>query len=122
ADRAARRLLPVVAVAAVVTGALGAFGGLGSVETLTRVLAVVVVTCPCALSLAVPVVTLLAEARARAAGSLFRDPAAIEQAATVRHVVLDKTGTLTDGTPVVRQLLPASGIAGEQLLALAAAA
>src|SRR5690606_274194 len=81
ADRAARRLLPVVAVAASVTGVAGVPGGLDSIETLTRVLAVVVVTCPCALSLAIPVVTLLAELRARGLGCLFRDPAAIEQAA-----------------------------------------
>lgn len=122
ADRVASRLLPVVALAAVVAAALAAADGMGVEGILARLLAVVVITCPCALSLAVPVVTLLVEAQARSRGLLFRDPAAIEQAATVRHVVLDKTGTLTSGLPVVRALLPAPGYTPQQLLALAAAA
>jgi P-type E1-E2 ATPase len=122
ADRVASRLLPVVALAAVIAAALAAADGLGVEDMLARLLAVVVITCPCALSLAVPVVTLLVEAQARSRGLLFRDPAVIEQAATVRHVVLDKTGTLTSGQPAVRALLPAPGYTPRQLLALAAAA
>lgn len=122
ADRVASRLLPVVAVAAVIAAALAVVGGLGTEDTLVRLLAVIVITCPCALSLAVPVVTLLVEAQARSQRLLFRDPAVIEQAATIEHVVLDKTGTLTSGLPEVRALLSAPGYTSEQLLELAAAA
>lgn len=122
ADRAASKLLPIVAIAAVSAALLAMMQGLAGEEIVTRLLAVIVITCPCALSLAVPVVSLLAEARARAQGLLFRDPAAIEQAATLRHVVFDKTGTLTTGQPAIKALQTVPGQASEQLLNLAAAA
>lgn len=122
ADRAASRLLPIVAISALLAAVIAAASGLDSEGIFTRLLAVVVITCPCALSLAVPVVTLLVESQARSSGLLFRDPAVIEQAATVRHVVLDKTGTLTSGSPIVREVLPASGYTQQQVLELAAAA
>ena len=121
-DQVARALLPGVVLLAAACTMFGWMNGLGSTEVLRRTLTVLVITCPCALSLAVPLVTLLAESRARKTGILFRDPSALEQAAAVRHIVFDKTGTVTGGRTKVRSIEPAPGWSADRVLYLAATA
>ncbi len=97
AERAARALVPVVFVVAVAAGAVVFVGG-GDVEAaLLRAVAVIVVTCPCALGLATPAALLSASASARRRGIVFRDVHAVEAAARLDTVAFDKTGTLTTG-------------------------
>jgi Cu2+-exporting ATPase len=99
ADKAAAIYVPVVHAVALVTFAGGWALGLGPREALIRAVAVLIVTCPCALGLAVPAVQITASARLFRRGVLLKSGAALERLAEVDHVVLDKTGVLTRGTP-----------------------
>lgn len=104
ADRAAGIYVPVVHSAAALTFAAGWLLGLGPREALLRAVAVLIITCPCALGLAVPAVQVAASARLFRRGVLVKSGAALERLAEVDHVVFDKTGVLTEGRP---QLLDA---------------
>lgn len=110
ADRAAEIYVPVVHSAAVMTFAANCLLGLGPREALLRAVAVLIITCPCALGLAVPAVQVAASARLFRRGVLVKSGAALERLAEINHVVFDKTGVLTEGRP---QLLdaPASTVA-----------
>lgn len=120
ADAFAERLVPGVGVLAGVTGlAVWATTGDPTAATL-RAVAVWVVTCPCALGLAVPVAAAVSVAAAARRGIVFRDPDALERAARVEHVVFDKTGTLTAARPQVVQVEPEW--AADRVLARAASA
>lgn len=100
ADRVARAYAPVVHLTALLTF-LGwmLLGGLPWDRALVIATAVLIITCPCALALAVPVVQVVASTRLLRAGVLLLSPTALERFAGVNHVVLDKTGTLTLGRP-----------------------
>jgi P-type Cu2+ transporter len=100
ADRVARAYAPVVHVTALLTF-LGwmMLGGLAWDRALLIATAVLIITCPCALALAVPVVQVVASSRLLRSGVLLLAPTALERLAKVDHVVLDKTGTLTFGRP-----------------------
>ncbi|MGE4046247.1 MAG: heavy metal translocating P-type ATPase metal-binding domain-containing protein, partial [Acetobacteraceae bacterium] len=97
ADRVARRYAPAVHVAALLTF-LGWYFGLGAsaADALLIASAVLIVTCPCALALAVPAVQVIATSRLFRAGALLKSPTALERLAEVDTVVFDKTGTLTE--------------------------
>ncbi len=99
ADRAAEIYVPVVHSAAALTFAGGWLFGLGPREALLRAVAVLIITCPCALGLAVPAVQIAASARLFRRGILVKSGAALERLAEVNHVVFDKTGVLTEGRP-----------------------
>ena len=82
--------------------------------------AVLIIACPCALGLATPMSIMVAIGRGAQAGVLFRDAEAIERLCTVDTLIVDKTGTLTQGKPAFRELIPAVGFNADDLLRLAA--
>ncbi|SKA09456.1 Cu2+-exporting ATPase [Enhydrobacter aerosaccus] len=100
ADRVARAYAPVVHLTALVTF-IGwmVLGGLAWDRALLTATSVLIITCPCALALAVPVVQVVASSRLMRSGVLLLSPSALERLAQIDHVVLDKTGTLTLGRP-----------------------
>jgi len=99
ADRAAAIYVPVVHSLAALTFLGGLALGLGPREALLRAAALLIITCPCALGLAVPAVQITASSRLFRKGVLVKSGAALERLAEVDHVVFDKTGVLTEGRP-----------------------
>ena len=100
ADRVSRWYAPVVHMAALVTFLGWAFlGGVPWQQALLNAVAVLIITCPCALALAVPVVQVIASGRLLRQGILLKSATALERFADVDTVVFDKTGTLTEGKP-----------------------
>ncbi len=90
------------------------------VHALVSAIAVLIVACPCALGLATPMSIMVAAGRGAASGVLVRDAAAIESLATADTLVLDKTGTHTEGRPRVVSIAPAAGFKEDDVLRLAA--
>ena len=121
ADRASRLYAPAVHLLAALSLAGWLVAGAGWHEALLIAVAVLIITCPCALGLAVPVAQVVASGALMRRGILVRDGAALEKLATVDTVLLDKTGTVTLGqlTPVAG--VPESPEARRALLALALA-
>src|SRR5690606_21456662 len=87
-----------------------------------RTITVLVIACPHALGLAIPLVVSIATERAAKGGVLIKDRLALESMRTVTSVLFDKTGTLTKGEPVVSEILTTGGHTEDEVLALAAAA
>jgi len=122
ADTVAGRF--VVAVVAIAVATYLAWGLLGPepswVYGLVNAVAVLIIACPCALGLATPMSIMVATGKAATRGVLFRDAAAIERLRAVDTLIVDKTGTLTDGKPVFERAVPADGIQADEVLSLAA--
>jgi heavy metal translocating P-type ATPase len=118
-DRIARVLLPVILVAAAAAMVLAMLQGFSLLDAAARGLAVMIVTCPCALSLAIPLVVIMGHAHMTGNGIVFQDPAALETAADVNVIVFDKTGTLTSNSPTVATVEPANNWSSAALLQLA---
>jgi P-type Cu2+ transporter len=119
ADRAAALLFYVALVAGVVT--LGAWTLLGDPEEgLIRTATVLVIACPHALGLAIPLVIAISTTLGARNGLLVKDRLALERAKDLEVVIFDKTGTLTRGEPVLSAVAAAPGIDEDELLALAA--
>ena len=90
------------------------------VYALINAVAVLIIACPCALGLATPMSIMVATGKAATRGILFRDAAAIENFRRVDTLVVDKTGTLTEGKPSLDRVVAASGFGEEEVLRLAA--
>ncbi len=118
ADRVAAIFVPLVGLAAVTTFALWAWLGPEPrfVFALVNAVSVLIVACPCALGLATPMAIMVGIGRGARAGILIRDATVLEQLCKVDTVVVDKTGTLTEGQPCVEEFQPAD----QQLLQWAA--
>ena len=123
-DQVTARFVPAVVIVAVV--AFGLWLLLGAEPrlpaALTAAVAVLIIACPCAMGLATPTAIMVGTAKGAEAGILVRDGAALEQAQRITAVVLDKTGTITEGQPSVVGLRPLPGTTEPELLRLAAAA
>ncbi len=122
ADVVSGYFVPIVMGIALLAGAAWLATGESVVFGLTIFTAVLVIACPCALGLATPTAIMVGTGRGAEKGILFKGGAALEQTHRVQTVVLDKTGTLTEGRPVVTDVVSADGIAPAELLRLAAAA
>ena len=114
-------VLAVVAVAVATFFIWGVFGPQPSwVFGLINAVAVLIIACPCALGLATPMSVMVATGRGAGRGILFRDAAAIENLRRVDTLVIDKTGTLTEGRPAFDRAVAAAGFSAEEVLRLAA--
>ena len=121
ADRVAGVFVPVVMAIAAVTAIAWLIATGGDVtRALTAGVAVLVISCPCALGLATPVAIMVGTGKGAENGILIKSAQALETLHTVDTVVLDKTGTLTQGKPVVTDVIPAQGLEENDLLLLAA--
>ncbi len=121
ADRAAGWLFWFALGAAAVTALVWTLVGFPD-EAVIRTITVLVIACPHALGLAIPLVVSIATERAARGGVLVKDRLALESMRTVDTVLFDKTGTLTKGSPAVTAVDPVAGIDADELLAWAAAA
>ncbi|MFQ6859515.1 MAG: heavy metal translocating P-type ATPase [Collinsella sp.] len=128
ADKVAAVFVPTVLIISAATFAIWLVTTGGNVnEALTAAVAVVVISCPCALGLATPVAIMVGTGKGAEMGILFKSAEALETLRGVKTVVLDKTGTITRGKPVVTDILPAqradgtAAITEKGLLKLAAA-
>ncbi len=121
--RFARVYTPIVVGIAVLLAVIPPLAGLGAFSIwLHRALIFLVISCPCALVVSVPLTFFAGLANASSRGVLFKGANRMEQLAAVDAAVFDKTGTLTHGIFKVQQVLPANGLTEESLLKLAAAA
>ena len=121
ADKISAVFVPVVISIAVLAAVLWAtVGGMGIRFCLSIGIAVLVISCPCALGLATPVAITVATGKAAERGILIKSAASLELLGRVDTVVLDKTGTVTAGTPQVTDVLCVPGVTEEELLCAAA--
>jgi len=116
ADRISGIFVPAVVTIALLTFAAWWLSGSGFVTALINAVAVLVISCPCALGLATPTALVVATGRAAQAGILVKDANALERAHKLSVLVVDKTGTLTEGKPQVTDLLPAVNLGRDELL------
>lgn len=118
ADRVSGVFVPaIVALAAATFGAWLAWGGHGALpHAFAAAVAVLVVACPCAMGLAVPAALMVATGRAAQLGLVFRSGEALERLRAADTVLLDKTGTVTEGRPTIESFLPAPGCEPESVL------
>ncbi|OGS92631.1 MAG: copper-translocating P-type ATPase [Gallionellales bacterium GWA2_60_18] len=121
ADRISAVFVPAVLVVALLTLSGWWLAGADLGTAIINAVSVLVIACPCALGLATPTALVVATGRAAQAGILVKDATALERAHQLAVLVVDKTGTLTEGKPAVTDLLPAPGIAPDQLLHVVAA-
>ncbi|MGI9088812.1 MAG: heavy metal translocating P-type ATPase [Chthoniobacterales bacterium] len=122
ADKVAGYFVPAVLLAAVITFIVWALVGPEPrfAHAMVNAVAVLIIACPCALGLATPMSIMVGVGRGAQAGVLIKDAQAMELMEKVTTLVVDKTGTLTEGKPRLVEVLPAAGFDPNELLALAA--
>ncbi|MBF0416544.1 MAG: heavy metal translocating P-type ATPase [Magnetococcales bacterium] len=119
AERLAPWFTGAIVILALVTFVI--WWGVDPSQALENAVSVLIITCPCALGLATPAALLVACGTAAQKGVLLRDPATLERLAMIDHIVLDKTGVVTEGRPRVTRYAPVAGIDQRQLLSQSAA-
>ena len=119
ADQVSGVFVPVVITIAVITIIVWLLVGQSVGFALARGISVLVISCPCALGLATPVAIMVGNGVGAKNGILFKTASSLEQTGKIQIVALDKTGTITNGTPEITDLVPAEGISEQELLTLA---
>ncbi|MDO4285711.1 MAG: heavy metal translocating P-type ATPase [Eubacteriales bacterium] len=120
ADRVSGIFVPTVITIAILDFIVWMLAGQTFGFALARAISVLVISCPCALGLATPVAIMVGNGLGARNGILFKTAASLETTGKTDYVVLDKTGTVTQGRPQVTDLLPAADISEEELLRTAA--
>ena len=120
ADRVAGVFVPVVVGISALTFALWWAVGGEPATAMVNAVAVLVIACPCALGLATPTAIMVGTGRGAQVGVLVKNAVALERAEKIRTLIVDKTGTLTEGTPVVTDVVPAANLSADELAAVAA--
>ena len=121
ADKVSGVFVPVVMSIAAVTLIVWLILGESFGFAIARAISVLVISCPCALGLATPVAIMVGNGMGAKHGILFKTAVSMEAAGKIETVVLDKTGTITAGTPEITDIIPAAGISENELLRFAAA-
>lgn len=116
ADKVSGVFVPAVLVIAAIVFAIWMFIDAPIGDSLTRAIAVLVVSCPCALGLATPVAIMVGNGVAAKNGILFKTSSSLEQTGKAEIIVLDKTGTITSGIPKVTDIVTANGVSENELL------
>src|SRR5690606_20685413 len=122
ADRVAAWFVPAVVLVAIVAFVVWSLVGPAPalIHALVAAVSVLIIACPCALGLATPMSIMTATGRGAQAGVLIRDAEALERFAGINTLVVDKTGTLTEGRPELTELIASAGYDEAELLGLAA--
>jgi len=120
ADRISGIFVPVVISIAAAVLAIWLLAGYPFEFAMSTGIAVLVISCPCALGLATPVAIMVGTGKGAENGILFKSAQTLETAQSVNVAVLDKTGTITEGKPKVTDILSAGGLSGDELLSIAA--
>jgi Cu2+-exporting ATPase len=116
ADKVSGAFVPLVIAIAVVTVGVWLLLGKDLGFALARGISVLVISCPCALGLATPVAIMVGNGRGAKNGILFKTASSLEEAGKVKIAALDKTGTITEGTPKVTDIIPTNGFTESELL------
>ena len=119
ADRVSGVFVPTVITIAVITIIVWLIAGQSIGFALSRGIAVLVISCPCALGLATPVAIMVGNGMGAKNGIMFKTAVSLEEAGKMQIVALDKTGTITNGEPKVTDVLAADGFSEEELMQLA---
>ncbi len=119
ADKVSGVFVPVVISISLVTLFVWLLIGKEFSYALARGISVLVISCPCALGLATPVAIMVGNGLGAKNGILFKTAVSLEETGKVQIVALDKTGTITNGTPKVTDIIPAEGVSSDELLRLA---
>lgn len=119
-DKVSSVFVPAVIVFAIGTAVVSLLLGLGAEVALLRAVAVLVIACPCALGLATPTAIMVGTGRGAELGVLVKDGAVLERAGATSTILLDKTGTVTEGRPVLTDILPLGEQTDSEVLSLAA--
>ena len=119
ADKVSGVFVPVVISIAVVTSIVWLLCGVTFGNALVRGISVLVISCPCALGLATPVAIMVGNGVGAKNGILFKNATSLETTGKVSYVLLDKTGTITNGTPVVTDIIPSENYTEDNLLSYA---
>jgi Cu+-exporting ATPase len=122
ADRVSAVFVPVVIAVSVLTLVGWLAFGATTTAAFTAAVAVIVIACPCALGLATPTALMVGTGRGAQLGIVIKGPEVLEQTRQATSIVLDKTGTITEGKMAIAELVPADGVSEEELLRLAASA
>ena len=116
ADRVSGVFVPTVIAIAVITIIVWLIAGQSIGFALSRGIAVLVISCPCALGLATPVAIMVGNGMGARNGIMFKTAVSLEETGKMQIVALDKTGTITSGEPKVTDIIPAAGVTEEVLL------